>query len=257
MGGDGPPRASSMGEGIAPANRAWTDPFRTPPASPPAAASDAAEPARRDWWDGDPAALPLIEASAAPHGILAIEQLISPAQCALIREAFEASRERLGSNPVDPFWSDRVLWFHQIDPAADRARAVMQQARFVIAYRIAEHFGVTQRLYSDSQQLVLWNEGHSMPVHVDNAHPDGSEHNTPHRDFAAVLYLNDEFEGGEIYFPAHGVRLRPSAGLLVGFRGTADCPHGVTAVRTGERFTMPCWYSFDPKVAERSMFTIF
>jgi predicted 2-oxoglutarate/Fe(II)-dependent dioxygenase YbiX len=96
-----------------------------------------------------------------------------------------------------------------------------------------------------------------MPVHVDNAHPDGSKHGTPHRDFAAVLYLNEEFEGGEVFFPLQGVRLKPSTGLLIGFRGTAESPHGVTAVRKGERFTMPCWYSLDPSVAERSMFTIF
>jgi predicted 2-oxoglutarate/Fe(II)-dependent dioxygenase YbiX len=201
--------------------------------------------------------LPLVEARAAPPEILAIENFLDRSQCELIRAAFDMSRGRLGANPVDPFWSDRLLWFDQIDPRATRAKAVMQQARFVIAYRIAEHFGVQGRLYSDSQQLVLWTEGHSMPVHVDNAHPDGSKHGTPHRDFAAVLYLNQEFEGGEIFFPLQGVRLKASTGLLVGFRGTAESPHGVTAVRKGERFTMPCWYSLDPSVAERSMFTIF
>lgn len=241
---------------MVPANRAWTDPFPSPAAYRPSACEpEAAEPSR-DWWQGDPELLPLADARAAPPEILAVENFIGREHCALIRDAFESSRGRLGANPVDSFWSDRVLWFHQIDPLATRARAVMQQARFVIAYRIAEHFGVEKRLYSDSQQLVLWNEGHSMPVHVDNAHPDGSRHNTPHRDFAAVLYLNDEFEGGEIFFPLQGIRLKPSAGLLVGFRGTADSPHGVTTVQKGERFTMPCWYSFDPMVAEKSMFTI-
>ncbi|MDP8912643.1 MAG: 2OG-Fe(II) oxygenase [Pseudomonadota bacterium] len=209
------------------------------------------------WWAGDPDSVPLVEARAAPHEILAIENFLDRSQCELIRAAFNMSRGRLAANLVDPFWSDRLLWFDQIDPRAIGAKAVMQQARFVIAYRLAEHFGVEGRLYSDSQQLVSWNEGHSMPVHVDNAHPDGSKHDTPHRDFAAVLYLNEEFEGGHVFFPLQGVRLKPSTGLLVGFRGTAESPHGVTAVRKGERFTMPCWYSLDPSVAERSMFTIF
>ena len=96
-----------------------------------------------------------------------------------------------------------------------------------------------------------------MDVHVDNAHPDASSHPTPHRDFAAVLYLNDDFEGGEIFFPLQGFRLKPAAGLLIAFRGSADAPHGVTRLSRGERFTMPCWYSLDRQVAERSMFTIF
>jgi predicted 2-oxoglutarate/Fe(II)-dependent dioxygenase YbiX len=209
------------------------------------------------WWSGTPEELPLVEPRSSDD-LLVVEDFLSGEQCALIRDAFDASVGKLGKNPVgESFWDERVLWFGDIDPDADRAKAVMQQARFVAAYRIAEHFGIAERLYSDSQQLVLWNEGRSMPVHVDNAHPDGSRHNTPHREFASVVYLNDDFEGGEVYFPYAGCRLKPRLGMLIGFRGSAETPHGVTAVTKGVRYTMPGWYSRDPSVAERSMFTVF
>lgn len=246
-----PPRPDAQPERIAPTHRDWTD-------QPPAHRSQRpnSQAPRHAWWEGNPEAIPLVHPRDVPSDILAIERFVTADQCAIIRQAFEASRASLGANPVDSFWDNRLIWFDQIAPAATAAKALMQQARFVIAYRIAEHFGTERRLYSDSQQLVLWGEGQSMPVHVDNAHPDGSRHNTPHRDFAAVLYLNDAFEGGEIYFPLQEVRVKPSTGLLVAFRGSADAPHGVTKVRKGERFTMPCWYSFDPAVAEASMFTI-
>jgi predicted 2-oxoglutarate/Fe(II)-dependent dioxygenase YbiX len=208
------------------------------------------------WWNGAPEELPLVEPSSSGD-LLVVEDFLSGEQCALIRDAFNASFGKLGKNPAgESFWDERMLWFGDIDPAADRAKAVMQQARFVAAYRIAEHFGIAERLYSDSQQLVLWNEGRSMPVHVDNAHPDGGRHNTPHREFASVVYLNDDFEGGEIYFPYAGCRLKPRSGMLVGFRGTAETPHGVTAVTKGVRYTMPGWYSRDPSVAEQAMFTV-
>lgn len=208
------------------------------------------------WWSGEPEELPLVEPQSSDD-LLVVEDFLSAEQCALIRDAFTASIDKLGKNPVDGFWDEHVLWFGDIDPDAERAKAVMQQARFVAAYRIAEHFGISERLYSDSQQLVLWNEGRQMPVHVDNAHPDGSRHNTPHRDFASVVYLNDDFEGGEVYFPYAGLRLKPRVGMLVGFRGSADCPHGVTRVTKGVRYTMPGWYSRDPAVAEQGSFTIF
>ena len=209
------------------------------------------------WWNGAPEELPLVE-PASSDALLVVEDFLSGEQCALIRDVFDASVGKLAANPDgESFWDERVLWFDDIDPDAGRAKAVMQQARFAAAYRIAEHFGIVERLYSDSQQLVLWNEGRSMPVHVDNAHPDGSRHNTPHREFASVVYLNDDFEGGEIYFPYAGCRLKPRAGMLIGFRGSAESPHGVTAVAKGVRYTMPGWYSRDPLVAERTMFTIF
>jgi predicted 2-oxoglutarate/Fe(II)-dependent dioxygenase YbiX len=209
------------------------------------------------WWSGNPEELPLVEPQSSDD-LLVVENFLSGDQCALIRDAFDASVGKLGKNPDgESFWDERMLWIDDVDPSAGHAKALMQQARFAAAYRIAEHFGIVERLYSDSQQLVLWNEGRSMPVHVDNAHPDGARHNTPHREFASVVYLNDDFEGGEIYFPYADCRLQPRAGMLVGFRGSAECPHGVTAVTKGVRYTMPGWYSRDPSVAERSMFTVF
>lgn len=209
------------------------------------------------WWDGDPATLPLAEPVSTP-GLLVVQEFLSADQCGIICAAFNDSMDMLAPNPQGvTFWDERVLYFNSIAPWHDRAKSLMQQARFCAAYRIAEHFGTDRRIYSDSQQLVLWKEGHSMPVHVDNAHPDGSKHGTPHRDFASIIYLNDDYEGGEVFFPLAGIRLKPKRGMLVGFRGTSDTPHGVTKVIKGERYTLPCWYSFDPAVAEQAMLTIF
>jgi predicted 2-oxoglutarate/Fe(II)-dependent dioxygenase YbiX len=226
------------------------------PASVAGAVVSAVKPRGGAWWSGDPETLPLIEPQAA-QGIMVVDGFLSPEQCEVIREAFRASMGNLALNAKDSFWDERLLWFHQIDASAHRAKSIMQQARYVAAYRIAEHFQVGKPLYADSQQLVLWNEGHSMPVHVDNAHPDGSEHGTPHREYASVLYLNDDYEGGEIYFPKQGCRLKPRTGMLVAFPGSDEAPHGVTAVKSGERLTMPAWYSTERAVAEAAMFTIF
>ena len=219
-------------------------------------AGDTAKSSATAWWAGDPETLALAPAESTTE-LMIVENFLSAAQCATIREAFVSSFDKLAANPVDSFWDERMLWFDDVDADAVHAKALMQQARFVAAYRIGEHFGCAERLYSDSQQLVVWNQGRSMQVHVDNAHPDGSRHNTPHRDFASVVYLNDDYEGGEIYFPRISCRLRPVTGMLVGFRGSADMPHGVSEVRSGVRYTMPGWYSRDPSVAERSMMTIF
>lgn len=213
---------------------------------------------RGAWWSGDPGALPLVAPASLGDDMLVVEDFLSADQCALIRQAFAASIANLAVNPQgESFWDERMLWFDQVNDTVPGAKAVMQQARYVSAYRIAEYFQVKDMLYSDSQQLVVWNEGHSMPVHVDNAHPDGGRHNTPHRDFASVIYLNDDYEGGEIYFPLLNCRVKPATGLLIGFRGSADHPHGVTEVLRGNRFTMPSWYSRDRTVAEGSMFRIY
>jgi len=73
------------------------------------------------------------------------------------------------------------------------------------------------------------------------SNPDGSElkqHHDQGYDLslqrAVIIYLNDNYEGGEIYFTQHDVRLKPKAGSLITFPGTDDYLHGVATVQPGE-----------------------
>lgn len=211
----------------------------------------------RSWWTGDPEALPVVEAAAVGEVLLVVRNFLSADQCGLLVDTFKHSKDqqRLAQQTED-FWRERVLWFDDIVDVTGRAKPIMQQARFASAYRISVFFKSNRLLYSDTQQLVHWGPGASMPVHVDNAHPTGESHPTPHRDFASVVYLNDDYAGGEVYFPLLGCRVRPEAGLLIGFPGDASAPHGVSRVESGDRYTMPGWYSTNPEDAEQSMLTI-
>jgi predicted 2-oxoglutarate/Fe(II)-dependent dioxygenase YbiX len=85
-----------------------------------------------------------------------------------------------------------------------------------------------------------------MPPHRDDRHPNPEDpHNTPWRFLASVIYLNDDYEGGEIYFPDQGMSIKPKHGQLIAFPGAWW--HGVTAVSNGLRYTSPAWYSRDPR----------
>ena len=55
--------------------------------------------------------------------------------------------------------------------------------------------------------------------------------------------INDDYGGGEIYFPKQNVKLKPSAGSLVFFPGDINYLHGVTEVTDGIRYTMPNFWS--------------
>lgn len=61
------------------------------------------------------------------------------------------------------------------------------------------------------------------------------------RDLSILIYLNDEFDGGEIVFPNFGVKLKPSRGLLIAF--PADCRYLHTArpVTAGVRYALVSW----------------
>ena len=59
--------------------------------------------------------------------------------------------------------------------------------------------------------LRRYRPGAAMGVHIDRNtdNPDNT------MDWTALLYLNDDYEGGEIYFPGTDTRLSPSAGSIV------------------------------------------
>ncbi|XP_038567026.1 prolyl 3-hydroxylase 3 [Micropterus salmoides] len=95
----------------------------------------------------------------------------------------------------------------------------------------------------------------SHPVHVDNCllEPETKQcwREPPafiHRDLSAILYLNDNFDGGELFFTNRDAktvtaRVKPSCGRLVGFSSGPVNPHGVTAVTSGRRCALALWFT--------------
>ena len=66
--------------------------------------------------------------------------------------------------------------------------------------RLVAKFFEEPVIYCDGIQTVVW-DGPAMPVHQDDRHPDPNEpHGTPWRFLASVIYLNDDYEGGEYIF---------------------------------------------------------
>ena len=64
----------------------------------------------------------------------------------------------------------------------------------------------------------------------------------PFTDYASILYLNDNFEGGETYFE-DGTLLKPEQGTCVIFESMKHF-HGVHPAHGEEdRYTSPIWYT--------------
>uniref|UniRef100_A0A7N8Y7V6 procollagen-proline 3-dioxygenase n=1 Tax=Mastacembelus armatus TaxID=205130 RepID=A0A7N8Y7V6_9TELE len=103
----------------------------------------------------------------------------------------------------------------------------------------------------------------SHPVHADNCLLI-SELNEcikeppayTHRDYSAILYLNDDFEGGDFIFTELDAKtvtaeVHPQCGRVVGFGAGKENPHGVRAVTKGERCAVALWFTLDPAHEEK------
>ena len=100
-----------------------------------------------------------------------------------------------------------------------------------------------------------WLLGDYIDCHNDSGHPNGeliiekrgseppptpiSEH---FNEFASVVYLTEEFSGGELFFTNFDYSVKPSAGTVVSFPANHIYSHGVNVLTKGERLTMTLFW---------------
>jgi predicted 2-oxoglutarate/Fe(II)-dependent dioxygenase YbiX len=135
-------------------------------------------------------------------------------------------------------WDNRVLNTDQIDKEIVNLIAKYQnKLQNIIQNRFG--FGLGDR----SPYLVIWRPGDLQEPHADKELLDGTPNMYPDNDVASLIYWNDNYEGGEIYFPNQDLTLKVKAGSAVFFPGDKFYSHGVTQVLSGERFTSPAFWA--------------
>ena len=91
--------------------------------------------------------------------------------------------------------------------------------------------------------LVKWTSGTEQQPHADKQLNDGSPNPFPDYDLNSLIYYNDDFEGGELYYPEHDIVIKPEPGLAVAHPGDIHFLHGVKRIISGERWTTPSFYT--------------
>lgn len=198
----------------------------------------------------------LVGSAADAEGcdFLVVEGLLDDAQCAALTAAFsELESFIFKSDTIDPYWNNRFLWHRDILRERPEAGAIMRAAQQRGIRLLSDFYGLTAPIYSDILQIVRWQAGMSMPPHADNANPDGSSHRMAYRDFAGIIYLNDDYEGGELYFTALDIAVRPKRGMFVAMTGGFHHEHAVLKVTNGTRLTMPSFMTFDRTRADPAL----
>ena len=91
--------------------------------------------------------------------------------------------------------------------------------------------------------IIRWFPGLEQLPHADKQLNDGSPNPFPTYDINSLFYYNDEFEGGQLYYPQYDLEVLPKPGLAVAHPGDINYLHGVKMVTSGERFTTPSFYT--------------
>lgn len=98
--------------------------------------------------------------------------------------------------------------------------------------------------------FVNWNyeKNKLLSIHSDCETPNGDPAvpNGYYRyNLSALCYLNNDYEGGELYFPDLNKTIKPKLGDLIMF--PSRFKHGVQTIKKGFRHTLVLWYTFNIK----------
>ena len=91
-----------------------------------------------------------------------------------------------------------------------------------------------ENILLDACQIVKWPAGSFMEPHIDK----------PGDVFAAIVYLNDDYNGGETCF--EDIKIIPETGKLVIFSST-ELLHWVNTIKKANRYTLSLWFSENVK----------
>jgi hypothetical protein len=144
-----------------------------------------------------------------------------------------------------------------IDPVFPQIQDLMKN----IVHNIINPFYEFEIRDSEVPQLLHYSVGGHYQPHIDGyaewTNPDGSRQwrKSVDRDLSFVLYLNNDFEGGDFIFPKLNIRIRPKPGMMIAFPSTQHYLHGVEPVTKGTRYNIVTWMTIKgfPTLADEEL----
>jgi hypothetical protein len=151
------------------------------------------------------------------------------------------------------YWKDRVATeqtLMSVNPLIPKMiKNMVKRLRPIIE----NHFSV--KIEPTSPTIVRWLPGQYQHPHADKELHDGPDAGTPndfpYYDLASLFYLNDDYKGGELYFPKQNIQFKPKPGAAYFFPGDMNYIHGVTEIKSGIRYTCPFFWTILDHTGEK------
>jgi hypothetical protein len=139
------------------------------------------------------------------------------------------------------YWNDRTC-------SSDILKKLSPQVFLIVEKYIDKMQSVLEDIYGVELSprppvIMKWRPGIEQKPHADKQLNNGEPNAFVDYDINSLFYYNDNFEGGELYYPQHGISIKPKPGLAVAHPGDVNYLHGVTMVTEGSRYTTPSFYT--------------
>ena len=164
-----------------------------------------------------------------------------------IIEYIDNHKQDFGELNRDDYWGGRTIHIPQIQD--DEIKNILIEHKNHMIDRFYELSGNHTKIYVDTLHLVRWPVGYELMPHADAENPDGTQHQFYWRDFGTVTFLNDDFEGGDLYLPNQKIEIKARPGYTGIFPGSLEYLHGVKRITNGTRYTIASFLTYDESKA--------
>jgi hypothetical protein len=103
----------------------------------------------------------------------------------------------------------------------------------------AKKYNIQETFYHEPYSLLKYSDGQEYKEHYDGGTGIG-------RCISCLVYLNDNYEGGEIEFINFGVKIKPEAGMLIIFPSNFAYRHIAHPVTNGVKYNLVTWIKDRP-----------
>jgi predicted 2-oxoglutarate/Fe(II)-dependent dioxygenase YbiX len=89
-------------------------------------------------------------------------------------------------------------------------------------------------LYHENYNMLKYQTGQEYRAHADGFTDSG-------RSVSAIIYLNNDYEGGELEFVNFNIKLKPEPGMLILFPSNYAYSHIAHPVKSGTKYALVTW----------------
>jgi len=181
--------------------------------------------------------------------IIQAENAMSAGDCCRLMTMYD---QHVHLTKVKDYTGHPIAYWDQFRDAPAAAEIVTRLIEECLSHIVGQ-LGLNDPLYPESVILAAMGAGGRHSRHADNCRQneqgDWVANHTPQRDVSVIYYLNDEFDGGEIFFEQTQLMVKPRRGLVLAFPSDAYHVHEVLPVRSGVRYTMAIWFTKQQRCA--------
>lgn len=158
--------------------------------------------------------------------------------------------------PLDKIITEGMPWHNSdsipfVSIKDQKLRGLVDSYRFLLTQLVHDTFD--DIVYPHFSDIVVWRKNMEMDFHKDNGYEGEDQNVFRMRKYSMVLYLNDNYLGGETVIRQENkpdyVSV-PKQGSVVIFKSNDECIHGVNKIIKGTRYTLATWFADDVQHCE-------